>query len=98
MPSAWFAGSAGVLLCQLVRHIGYSRLVGEWLAEFDRETLQESKGLARLNKLTQIHEREGRAVVALMRALRLTPRSRYDQTRAHVAHSNTSAKKPWETD
>jgi hypothetical protein len=54
--------------------------------------------LARLNKLTQIHEREGRAVVALMRALRITPRSQYDQTRAHTARQNTPQKKPWETD
>jgi hypothetical protein len=98
MPSAWFAGAAGVLLVQLVRHVGYSRLTGKWLTEeLDLGTLQEV-GLARLNKLTQIHEREGRAVVALMRALRITPRSRYDQSRAHTAHQNTSAKKPWETD
>jgi hypothetical protein len=96
MPSSWFHGAAGVLLVQLVRHVGYSRLSGKWLTEFDLGMLQEGKGLARLNKLTQIHEREGRAVVALMRALRITPRSQYDQTRAHTARQNTPAKKPWE--
>jgi hypothetical protein len=100
MPWDWFRGAAGVLLIQLVRHVGYSRLSGKAVTEelVLGTTLQEDEGLARLNRLTQIHEREGRAVVALMRALRLTPRSRYDQSRAHTAHQNTPQKKPWEAD
>jgi hypothetical protein len=97
MPSDWFRGAAGALLCGLVRHVGYSRLVGKWLTEAAQET-PEGERLDRLNKLSQMHEREGRAVIALMRALRLTPRSRYDQSRAHTAHQNTPQKKPWECD
>jgi hypothetical protein len=98
MPSHWFYGAGGALLVQLCRHVSYSRVVGEWLTEAARETPQEGEGLDRLNKLSQMHEREGRAVVALMRALRLTPRSRYDQSRAHTAHQNAPQKKPWEAD
>jgi hypothetical protein len=98
MPSDWFRGAAGALLCGLVRHVGYSRLVGKWLTEAAQETPHEGERLDRLNKLSQMHEREGRAVIALMRALRLTPRSRYAQGRAHTAaQSIPPGPRPWET-
>jgi hypothetical protein len=99
MPVAWFMREAQPLLNQLVRHICLARLVAKMLDEVDAAALQDVKQLRRFERLESMHEKEGRAIGALMRSLRLTNRSRYDAAQAHVAaHSVRQGPRPWETD
>jgi hypothetical protein len=95
MPSDWFAGCAGMLLGQLCRHVAYARWVAAELAVVG--TFKEAKGLARFDRLSRMHEREGRAISSLMTKLRLTPQSKYSARAAHTASQSTPRVKPWES-
>jgi hypothetical protein len=64
------------------------------LRAFEGGIPEETKAERRFDRLTTIHEREGRAISSLMTRLRLTPQSRY-QNRAAAAR-NTPMQKPWE--
>jgi hypothetical protein len=92
MPVGFFMAESFPLLRQLCRHICIARLIGR---QIEQETLGEIK---RFDRLAKMHANEGRAIVALMRAMRLTNRSRYNQAQAYVAaHSVPPGPKPWET-
>jgi hypothetical protein len=97
MPSDWFTPETWPLLSQLCRHVTISEVIGTALAEIDPKSVKDDGGFARLEKLRRMHQQEGRAIATLMTKLRITPHSRYDQTRAFTAAKNTSSKvKPWE--
>jgi hypothetical protein len=98
MPADWFTGGVGALLCQLCRHISYSRWVAGQMAKFKLGTLKEAKELARFDKLSRMHEREGKAISSLMTKLRLTPQAKYSARAAYTAAKNTPMRKPWECD
>jgi hypothetical protein len=98
MPADWFTPEIWPLLTQLCRHVSISRMVAEALAEVDPESMRDARGFRRFERLRSMHDRETRAIVALMRTLRITHQSQYDQTRAFTARQNTPAKKPWECD
>jgi hypothetical protein len=96
MPADWFTGCAGLLLRQLCRHVSYSRWLAAELAAAAVGTLTEGKGIERFDKLSRMHEREGRAISSLMTKLRLTPQSKYSARAAHTAAQSTPRVKPWE--
>jgi hypothetical protein len=95
MPSDWFAGCAGILLGQLCRHVDYARWVAAELAVVG--TFKEAKGLARFDRLSRMHLREGKAISSLMTKLRLTPQSKYSARAAATAAQSTPSVKPWES-
>jgi hypothetical protein len=77
---------------------GLARLVAKMLDAVDPGTLQDAPQLRRFEKLESMHEKEGRAICALMRSLRLTNRSRYDAAQAHVAaRAIPPGPRPWES-
>ena len=96
MPADWFTGCAGVLLQQYCRHVSYSRWLAAELAAVG--ALKEGKGIDRFDKLSRMHEREGRAISSLMTRLRLTPQAKYSARAAFTAAKNTPMRKPWECD
>jgi hypothetical protein len=100
MPSDWFEGASLALLAQLVRHISIAKMIGTTLAAIDPATVVDDKGFRRLERLRSMHDREGRAINALMRTMRITHQAQYHQTSAHVAARSIRPKqpKPWETD
>jgi hypothetical protein len=98
MPSDWFQPESWPLLAQLCRHVSISRLVGSALAEIDPKAIADDKGFRRFTRLRGMHEKEGAAISSLMRTMRITHRSQYNQTVAHVAATKIPAgPRPWET-
>ena len=97
MPADWFTAEMWPMLCQLCRHVSYSRVVAVGLRAFEGGIPEETKAERRFDRLTTIHEREGRAISSLMTRLRLTPQSRYRNRAAFTAATNTPTRKPWET-
>jgi hypothetical protein len=65
------------------------------MAKFKLGTLKEAKELARFDKLSRMHEREGKAISSLMTKLRLTPQAKYS-ARAAYAAAQSARSKPWE--
>jgi hypothetical protein len=66
------------MMAQLCRHICQSRWVGQCLQEVRAGLLDmtDDDGIDRLMKLQSLHDREGRAMTALMVRLRLTSQQR----------------------
>jgi hypothetical protein len=96
MPLNWFTPDLFPMLCQLCVHVTNSMALAAELAAFDRSLLADEPGLIRFDRLTRIHEREGRAASALMSRLRLTPQSRYNAAVASTAVNSVPKSKPWE--
>jgi hypothetical protein len=96
MPPNWFSPDLFPMLCQLCVHVTNSKALAAELAAFERSLLADESGLIRFDRLTRIHEREGRAASALMTRLRLTPQSRYNAAVAATAVNNVPKSKPWE--
>lgn len=78
MPADWFPPETWPMLAQLCRHICQSRWVGQCLQEVRAGLLDPHKDddLKRLMSLQSLHDREGRAITALMVRLRLTSQQR----------------------
>jgi hypothetical protein len=78
MPIDWFPPETHPMLAQLCRHICQSRWVGQCLQEVRAGLLDptDEDALTNLMKLQSLHDREGRAMTALMVRLRLTSQQR----------------------
>jgi hypothetical protein len=78
MPPDWFPPETWPMLAQLCRHICQSRWVGQCLQEVRAGLLDptDDDALKRLMSLQSLHDREGRAMTALLVRLRLTSQQR----------------------
>jgi len=92
-PDGWFPRETWPLLVQLCRHICMARWLGESLQEIRLGLLdpRNPKQIAHLNTVSVLHEREGRAVTALMEKLRLTTQQRVN---SHVAGPQQAEQAP----
>ena len=99
-PPDWFPRETWPLLVQLCRHICQSRFLGECLQEVRAGLLdpRDAEQIKHLNTMCILHEREGRAVTALMEKLRLTTQQRIE-SRPAGAHQAEQAPEvqPWLT-
>ena len=90
------------MLAQLCRHICQSRWVGQCLQEVRAGLLDptDDDALDRLCRLQALHDREGRAMTAMMVRLRLTSQQRIpdadvaDRARERVKQEHVEAP-PW---
>ena len=104
MPPDWFPSETWPMLAQLCRHICQSRWVGQCLQEVRAGLLDPTNEdhLTNLMKLQSLHDREGRAMTALMVRLRLTSQQRIpdadvaDRTREKVNREHVE-QPPWAT-
>ena len=78
MPPDWFPPETWPMLAQLCRHICQARWVGQCLQEVRAGLLDptDEDALNSLMKLQSLHDREGRAMTALLVRLRLTSQQR----------------------
>src|SRR5690606_15281507 len=93
LPPDWFPAETHGLLVQYCRHVVKARVIAGLIQEFDISWASTDEGLARYDKLTQMAEREGRALSSLATRMRLTQQSRY---RADKAVDPKVPRKPWE--
>lgn len=96
LPADWFARENYPLLAQYVRHVDNANRLAKAIAKTDLTTVA---GAESFDKLTRMHEREGRAASSLATRMRLTQQSRYNAQSANTAakNSGTAARKPWES-
>lgn len=97
MPSDWFTRETHELLANYCRHVTKARTLAKAIDGFDPEWLVDEDGLKRFDKLTQMAEREGRAMSSLATRMRLTQQSRYNPAAANTSSSKSgSGDKPWQ--
>ncbi len=78
MPAGWFGRETHPVLASYCRHVCRSRwLAGQIDTHADR-LLKAEGGVQMLDKMFGMAEREGRAVLAHARSLRLNQQARYD--------------------
>ena len=102
MPIDWFPPETWPMLAQLCRHICQSRWVGQCLQEVRAGLLDmtDDDAIDRLCRLQALHDREGRAMTALMVRLRLCSQQRIPDARtADAARERVQAEHvevpPW---
>jgi hypothetical protein len=103
MPPDWFPPETWPMLAQLCRHICQGRWVGQCLQEVRAGLLDmtDDDAIDRLMKLQSLHDREGRAMTAMMVRLRLTSQQRIpdadvaDRTREKVKQEHVEVP-PWQ--
>ena len=96
IPNGYIPRASFSVAISLVRHIERERTLAAMVETFRPEWAQTEEGLARLDKLLQMGERESRAVAARARSLRLTPQSVHQPATAGrklVAHPGP---RPWD--
>jgi hypothetical protein len=76
LPADWLTRASFPLLIAYCRHVCRARLIELQIIRFEPEWTKIEGGLARLDKLLALSERETRAALACARALRLTPQAR----------------------
>ena len=83
MPIDWFPPETWPMLAQLCGHICQARFVRQCLQEVRAGLLKDldEDGLDRLCRLQSLHDREGRAITALMVRLRLCSQQRIPDAR-----------------
>lgn len=95
-PADWFTADTLPLLNSYVKHVSQARLLDNEIASFDPKWLRDDEGLKRYKVLTDMRDRESRAMTSLARSMRLTHQSRYvPHTAARVAEKG-GGKKPWD--
>ena len=79
LSAHWFPRETHPALAALCRHTCRSRLLADQLTAAQVDPIKTVDGLAVLDKLCAMLERETRAIMALSRALRLTNQTRMDK-------------------
>jgi hypothetical protein len=97
MPGNFLVRGAHAVLIEYCRHACRARLLERQVARFQEEWINTAeKGLERFEKLLLMAEREGKAVVACARALRLTPQAQmHARTAARMANDVSPYPSPW---
>ena len=82
------------ILTAYVRHVCRVELLAQQVSQFDPAWIKAEGGLERLNRLLAMAERESKAVVAVGRALRLTPSSQYGHRKAATINAAATERDP----
>jgi hypothetical protein len=97
-PSGWFRSDHVPVLCELVRHISYSRQIAEALALLRHCPLTRvAKNRAIVAQLLGLARDESRMIASLSTKLRLLPQQQ-EEKRIRAAHRDRipPGRKPWE--
>ena len=103
MPPDWFPPETWPMLAQLCSHICQARFIRQSLQEVRAGLLDptDDDAMDRIERLQRLHDREGRAMTAMMVRLRLTSQQRIpdadvaDRTRERLKAEHVDVK-PWE--
>jgi hypothetical protein len=96
-PPDYFRADSFPLLESYCKHVQCARLLDDEIGRFKREWLGDPDGMKRYKTLTDMRERESRAITALARTMRLTHQAQYTpQNAGTVARKTKVGKRPWE--
>lgn len=97
-PADWFQDDTRQLLIAYCKHASTAMVLDQAIADFDVKWLADDEGMNRYKSLTDMREKQTRAINALSRSMRMTQQARYDTQKAAVANRKESgAKKPWQS-
>lgn len=82
MPADWFTREHHAILAAYCRHVSRYRQLSKTLDRCPSDKLTEADSLNVYDKLSKAAEREGRAMLACARSLRITHQSQYDAGKA----------------
>jgi len=95
-PADWFQNDTKQLLLAYCKHVSTAAVIDTQIDAFKPEWMADPDGLDRYRKLTDMREKQTRAITSLSRSMRLTQQSKYDTQKASVADRKASGSKPWE--
>ena len=96
-PADWFRADTLPILLSYCKHISCAYTLDKEIAEFDPAWLRDDDGLLRYKRLTDMRDRESRALTALARSMRLTQQSQiHHNTAASQSKKTKVGGKPWE--
>lgn len=91
LPADWFPRETWPLLSQYCRHVVNARRVSQLVGQAEQ---RKKLDIGEYDKLLAMQEREGRAICALARAMRLTQQTSYDKSKKKPLQ----VRKPWEAE
>ncbi len=94
-PADWFQADTLPLLLSYCKHVSHASTLDNEIRKFNPEWLRDDDGLRRYKLLTDMRERESRALTALARSMRLSHQSQYRAESAATAKKKAE-KRPWE--
>lgn len=92
-PNDWFTPDTHKLLVSYCKHATTAAILDAQIDDFDPEWLKDDEGVERYKKLTDMREKQTRALTALARSMRLTHQATY---RPEAKKTATRSKKLWE--
>ena len=95
-PADWFQADTTLLMIGYCKHGSTAMLLDRQIDGFDPGWLATDEGIDRFRKLTDMREKQTRAINALSRSMRLTQQSKYDLKVASTTAKKATSKKPWE--
>jgi hypothetical protein len=99
MPAGWFSKAQFPVLVAYCRHTARAAMLAAQVEKFQPEWIGVEGGLARLDRLLAMAERESRSVLACARTMRLTHQSQRSPSVAGTAmRSIPQGPRPWDDD
>lgn len=95
-PADWFQADTLPLLLSYCKHVSHSYVIDAEIAAFEPEWLRDKDGLQRYKVLTDMRDRESRALVTLARTMRLSQQSQIRPETAATKAGKAVSKRPWE--
>lgn len=96
-PAEWFQADTRQLLLAYCRHTATAAVLDQQIAGFEPAWMVDTDGIDRYRKLTDMREKQTRALTSLSRSMRLTQQSQsHPVTAARTAAKSAKSKKPWE--
>jgi hypothetical protein len=98
LPHDWFRQEHLEMLRAYCQHVAIGHEIARQIERFDPDWLKRDDGVARLDQLTKLLDREHKLMLALARAMRFTHQSQYDRTVAAsgARKVRASGPAPWE--
>ena len=97
-PADWFQSDTLPLLLSYCKHISQTQTIDREISEFEPEWLKTDDGLKRYKLLTDMRDRESRAMTALARAMRLSQQARVEpKTAGRAVAKHSTGRRPWES-
>lgn len=95
-PADWFQADTLPLLLSYCKHVSQSYAIDAEVAAFEPGWLRTDDGLRRYKVLTDMRDRESRALVNLARSMRLSQQAQIRPETAATKASKAVSKRPWE--
>jgi hypothetical protein len=96
LPPEWFTRPSHAVLAAYCEHVVAARRLHDMVASFETVWAADEEGLARLDHLLRLRDRETKALADKATKLRMTNQSHYTPQAAGTAARQGNARAPWQ--